>query len=159
MPADARPLCWSGGGTPAEGAEVVLGTGDNFAFTAVEDDQPLVLFRGLQGGVHFFVLARISGLTANVDDEEPQAWPATWFEAYDEGGNKLSLQTCSYPTPYSDAGDGTYRLSYVRILQLDNDYIPAIYGQRVRLVVEVLDAEGRYARSERWVIATEETED
>ena len=149
---DARPLCYSGGGTPTPGAEVELGA-HREGFAVLDEDDDFELHQGTQGGFHFFGQARIRGLAAGDREQPPESNPATWFRAFTEDGTDITLRPCAYPVAYEMNQDGEYVLPYAPILQIENRVVPGIYGQRVRITVEVMDGEGRYARDERWVIA------
>jgi hypothetical protein len=149
---DARPLCYSGGGTPTPGAEVELGA-HRSGYIVLNENDELQLFQGSQGGHHFFAHARIRGLSAGDPEQPPETNPATFFHAFTEDGTDITVRPCAYPLAYEMNEDGDYVLPYPPILQIENRVVPEIYGQRVRITVEVTDGEGRYARDERWVIA------
>lgn len=148
---DARALCYSGGGTPAEGAEVELGTGQS-EFVPVEDDDEVALFAGLQGGYHVFGNARVKGLDPGGAGLPSEANPATWFTVSREDGTVLNVSECAYPQSYREVDGDTYGLPYGRIVQVAARYVPDIYGERVRIKVEALDSQGRYASDEHWVV-------
>jgi hypothetical protein len=151
---DARPLCYAGGGTPTPGAEVVLGAfADGVGYTPLAEDDEMPVYAGPQGGHHFFVHARISGLSPGDREQPPETNPATWFTAYLEDGTDITQAPCVFPLAYELNADGEYQLPYPPILQIDSLQVPAIYNTRVRIKVEVMDGEGHYATDERWVIA------
>ena len=152
---DARPLCYSGGGTPTPGAEVELRTfRDGIGLVQVNDDEELSVFPGPQGGHHFYMHARIRGLSPGDRDQPIETHPATWFSAVlVEDGTNLTQAPCVYPLAYEVDEEGELALPYSPILQLNSFYIPAIYGKRVRVKVEVMDAEGRYATKQVEVTA------
>ena len=160
LPADAMPdapievRCWSGGGTPTAGASITMGTG-GVEFEPLEPEQGLPLYQGGQGGAHFFVHARISGISPG--DASGRTAPPTYtrFSIYAEDGTDMTLQPCDYPSDYIENSDGSWQMPYARIVRLASPYLTSIYGDRVRLQVEVQDVEGRYASDERWVMVTD----
>lgn len=155
-PPDAPPevQCWSGGGTATPGASVALGTGQT-AFVPIEAEQELPLYQGPQGGAHFFLHARIDGLSPG--DISGRTAPPTYtrFSIHGEDGTDMSLQPCDYPYRYIDNGDGSFQVEYARLVRLGTPYLTSVYGQRVRLQVEVLDGQDRYATDERWVVVVD----
>lgn len=151
---DARNFCWSGGGTPTPGASVELGTGPS-EFEPLDNEQDLPLFPGTQGGAHFFLQAKIAGLSPGERSGAREVNPSTWFSIHLENGEDITGLDCEYPRAYVESDGGKYELPYGRAVQIDPAYLETIYGQRVRVMVEVMDAQGRYATDERWVIAVE----
>jgi hypothetical protein len=152
---DARPLCYNGGGTLTPGAEVDLRTfRDGIGLIRLNDDEELSVYAGPQGGHHFYMHARIRGLSPGDPDQPTETNPATWFSAtLVEDGTDLTQAPCVFPLAYEVDGDGELALPYAPILQLNSVYVPAIYGKRVRIKVEVMDGEGRYATREVEVVA------
>lgn len=148
---DARTPCYSGGGTPTAGAEVELGI-DLAGFVVLNEDDEISLHRGNQGGHHIFVKSRIHGLSPGDPDQPPESNPATWFRAFTEDGDDVTVRPCSYPLPYELDAEGEYVLPRYEILQIENRVVPDIYGRRLRITAEVMDGEGRYARDEEWLI-------
>lgn len=148
---DARALCYGGGGTPTEGAEVELGTGQ-LEFVAIEDDDEVPLYSGLQGGYHIFGNARIQGMDPGNDSQAAEGKPATWFTVSREDGTVMNVSDCTYPLAYEELSGGRYELPYGRIVQVQARYVPEIYGERVHIKVEVMDGQGRYATDERWAV-------
>jgi hypothetical protein len=151
---DARPLCYGGGGTPTPGAEVEIRTfRDGVGLVRLNENDELSVYAGPQGGHHFYVHARIRGMSPGDREQPPETNPATWFSAYLEDGTLISEIPCVYPLAYETDEDGEQALPYAPILQIRSELVPAIYGQRVRIKVEVMDGEGRYVTDEVWVIA------
>jgi hypothetical protein len=138
--------------------EIELGTG-GLNFEPLEDDQPLLLVAGIQGGYHFVVNARIRGLLSG-DPSVPDALgnPQTRFTIFDEDGRQIDNMPRPYRLGYREIEDGWFELPSGRILQIDQQLVideglvPAIYTQRVRLTVEIRDARGTEASAELWVV-------
>ena len=152
---DARPLCYAGGGgTPTPGAEVDVGTfRTGVGFAPLQENDELLVHAGGQGGNHFFVHARIRGLSPGDRDQPLETQPASRFTVYREDGTDITVVPCVYPIAYEMNEDGDWVLPYPPLFLIQGGQVPGIYGQRVRIKVEVLDAEGRYATDEEWVIA------
>jgi hypothetical protein len=149
---DARTPCYSGGGTPTPGAEVELGIEDSDGFVALNENDEVQLHRGTQGGFHVFVLSRIHGLAPGDQEQPPETNPATWFRAFTESGEDITVRPCSYPLAYELDAEGEYVLPYPTILQIANRAVPDIYSQRMRITAEVMDGTGRYDIDEQWVV-------
>lgn len=133
-----------------ESGVVELGTG-TIAFEPLADEGELGLVAGPQGGFHFIVHARMQ-MMAPGNPEEPVSTPSTRFSAYLEDGTQIDLRNPAYRIAYEDEeGDGWFELPSGRILQIENQYEPGLYGQRVRVRVTVIDNQARYADDERWV--------
>lgn len=139
--------------------EIELGTG-GLNFEPLSDDQGLVLIAGTQGGFHFIVNARIKGfLSGNPSVPDELGNPQTRFSMFDEDGRQIDIMPRPYRLGYRAAEDGWFELPSGRILQInqqlviDEGLVPAIYGQRVRLTVDVRDASGTEASAELWIIA------
>lgn len=135
-----------------------LGTG-TVAWLPLAPEQELEVIAGPQGGHHFIVHARIGDLLPGDPTMPGQLGnPITRFAAFvDRGGGEqqIDLMFPPYRLGYGATGDGWYALASGRILQLDEDHVPGLVGQRVRLTVEVTDARGELARDERFVTAIE----
>ena len=134
-------------------AEVELGTG-TVTFTALEDGSPLAIVAGPQGGFHFVVHARARGIVPG----EPRnpglpSNPRTTFAAF-LGDEQVDLELPPYRLGY-EVNDGSFTLPSGRILQLEQEVIPGIYDQDVRITVTVTDEEGDTASDERTVRAYE----
>jgi hypothetical protein len=142
------------GDSGGSGGSVELGTGTT-AFEPVGEESELVLVAGPQGGHHFVVHARISGLDPG-DPSQPGlvSNPATRFSVTDEDGARLELEMYPYRLGY-ELVDGHYVLPSGRIVQVREAAVPSLYGSRAHIEVEVTDAEGQTASDGRWVIAVE----
>ena len=149
---DARTPCYSGGGTPTPGAEVELGVDNGDGFVVLNENDEIPLHRGTQGGFHVFVWSRIHGLAAGDQEQPPETNPATWFRAFTQDGEEITVRPCTYPLPYELDAEGEYVLPYPTILQIANRAVPDIYSQRMRITAEVMDGTGRYATDEQWVL-------
>jgi hypothetical protein len=135
------------GGTMA----VELGTG-SLDFEAIAAEQDLPLHAGPQGGHHFIVHSRASGLVPG-DPAQPgqQGNPQTFFKAFNEAGDQIDVMFPPYVLGYGDVGGGWYALPSGRILQMLEELVPTLYDTRVRITVEVEDAAGATGTDERWV--------
>jgi hypothetical protein len=162
--AHAAGACGDDGGPSADAGpqEIELGTG-GIAFEPLEEDQNLLLVSGTQGGFHFVVNARIRGfLTGNPSVPDELGNPLTRFSIFEEGGRQIDIMPRPYRLGYRAGDDGWFELPSGRILQVDQELVineglvPAIYGERVRLFVEVRDAMGTEAEAEIWVIAEQD---
>ncbi len=133
---------------------VELGTGTT-AFEPVGEESELVLVAGPQGGHHFVVHARMSGLVPG-DPAQPNLVgnPTTRFSVTGEDGARLEIDMAPYRLGY-ELVDGDYVLPSGRIIQVREAAVPSLYGSRARIEVEVTDAEGESAMDGRWVIAAE----
>jgi hypothetical protein len=144
-------------GPPQEG-EAELGTGTT-SFEELRDDDELVLVAGPQGGHHFVVHTRMSGLLPG-DPTMPGLIgnPSTSFTVEDEHGERLDLNMAPYRLGYepADEPDGAYVLPSGRILQIQQAVVAATYGTRVKIRVEVTDVRNATASDERWVLAVED---
>jgi hypothetical protein len=151
---DARPLCYSGGGTPTPGAEVDVGAFRiGIGYAPLQENEELSVYEGGQGGHHFFLHARIRGMSPGDPDQPLETKPATWFSLYREDGTDFTVAECVYPLAYEMNEAGDWVLPYSPIVQFTGGQVPGIYGKRVRVKVEVMDGEGRYATDEEWVVA------
>ncbi len=162
----ALPLNWGCGNeseSPDAGLETVeLGTG-TVSFEPLIENQELTLIAGLQGGYHFVVHARMKEMLPGDPSRPGQLGnPITQFLIFKEDGTRIDIRTPPYRLGYREATGGFYDLPSGRILQLDQDLVidqalvPEIYGTKVRLRVEVRDAQGKRATDERWIIAVEQ---
>ena len=142
---------------PPAGGEVWLGTGTT-EYRELEEEEELPLIAGPQGGHHFIVHARMSGLLPG-DPTMPGLIgnPSTSFTAESEDGERLDLNMAPYRLGYRDAGtEGEYELPSGRILQVQEERVAAMIGTRVLLRVDVTDVRGAVASDERWIVAGEE---
>ncbi|HTM19982.1 MAG TPA: hypothetical protein VL172_05730, partial [Kofleriaceae bacterium] len=115
------------------------------------------LHAGPQGGHHFIVHARASGLIPG-DPEQPgqEGNPDTLFKAFDEDGTQIDVMFPPYVLGYGDTHDGWFTLPSGRILQVSEDYVPTLVGTRVRITVDVQDVVGTTGADERWIHVIEE---
>lgn len=139
-------------------ASVELGTG-TVDFESLSPDQELELVAGPQGGYHFIVHARMVGLEPG-DPSRPGLPdnPRTSFGIHDESGTRLSPALPPYRLGYLEDEGGAHILPSGRILQIDDELVragrvPDLFGQRLRLTVELTDARGSTATDERWIVA------
>ena len=138
--------------------EIELGTG-GLRFEPITPDQDLLLVSGTQGGYHFVVNARIRGfLNGNPSVPDELGNPQTRFTMFDENGRQIDIMPRPYRLGYREGEDGWFELPSGRILQVDQQLVideglvPALYDQRVRLLVEIRDAQGTEASAEVWVV-------
>ena len=154
--------CRSAPGADAGPQEIELGTG-GLNFEPLSTGQGLVLIAGIQGGYHFIVNARIKGLlSGNPSVPGELGNPQTRFSIFDEDGRQIDTMPRPYRLGYRPANEGWFELPSGRILQInqqlvvDEGLVPEIYGQQVRLTVDVLDASGLEANAEVWVVAEQD---
>ena len=135
---------------------VELGAG-SIVFEPLADEDELILWAGPQGGHHFIVHARIKDMVAG-DWERPglPGNPITAFMAFDENDRQVDLMVPPYALGYRDRGDEWMYFPSGRFLRTEEAYVPELFGHRIRVVVEVQDANGVRARDERWIVAVHE---
>lgn len=140
--------CWPGPDDGAPLGEAELGAGE-VAFEALAPDQEVVLIHGPQGGYHVNVWPRVRGMVV-ADDGSID----TLFSAYVEEGDEVDLFECPHNAAYvADPAGGDYLMTRSNIpLIVLNERVPDIDGHSLLLRVEMVDAEGRYARDERRVV-------
>jgi hypothetical protein len=138
--------------TPAD-AWVELGTGA-VDFEELPDEGDIVLVSGPQGGHHFVVSARMHGLQPG-DPSMPgtQQNPATRFSVWNEEGVQIDVQPPPYRLGYEEVSDGVYALPGGHIIQVEEEFVPALVGARVQIRVELEDATGARVTDDRWVVA------
>jgi len=135
-------------------ARIELGTG-TVEFEPLADGTSLEVVAGPQGGFHFVVHARAEGIVPG-DPASPgvPGNPSTTFAAYLDGV-QVDLDLPPYRLGYQDLGADGYALPSGRILQLQQEVIPDIYGRDVRITVTVRDRDGDSAEDERVIRAVE----
>jgi hypothetical protein len=145
------PLIFLASGCGENDATVELGTG-TVNFEPLEDGDELVVVAGPQGGYHFVVHARATGLAAG-DPTMPgiPANPRTRFSAILDG-EEVDMEQSPYRLGYEQEGDFQV-LPSGRILRLLDEIVPAIHGREVVLTVTVEDSEGDTASDERLILA------
>jgi hypothetical protein len=147
----------SEGDEPAD-SRVELGTGTT-TFEVLEQESPLILVAGPQGGHHFVVHARMWGMDPGDPTMPGQIEnPATRFTVSDEEGEPIELEVAPYRLGYERDGDD-FVLPSGRIVQVRESAVPNLYGARAYIRVEVTDAEGETASDGRWVMAIEQPRD
>ena len=152
--------CYAGGmpgSAEARGSiELGWGTGD---FRPIEPDQTLTLKPGPASPHYFEIQTRIADLEpGNADDRDDASNPHTLVSVFDEDGDQVDRGQCGVSLPYRADGESSYSLiSAWRQVQVERDFVEQADGARARLVAEILDADGGYARDEVWV--TVEVED
>ncbi len=129
---------------PTASVEIGTGQGD---FEPIAAESDLVLHQGPQGGHHFFLHARMQGLSP--------ADPTTRFSVWNESGDEVDI-VGPFQVTYEDSGDGTYVLPNGIAVQVDEDQVGAITGARVRVKVDLTDVESTQASDDRWVHAVAE---
>jgi len=150
------------GEDPPKGpATIEIGTGA-LDFEPLAEGQELGIIAGPQGGYHFIINARIHDLLpGNPSTPGELGNPQTRFAIYLEDGTEVEAPVSPYRLGYREDVDGWSVLPSGRILQLDQDrvvqdnLIPNIYGQDVRLEVKIRDARGDESSDEVWIVATE----
>ncbi len=153
--ADARPSseCWPAADAPLKGS-IELGTGEG-GFEPMPDEVRLVY--GPQGGFHIVGHARITGLTpGNLVDPADPSNPTTRFRAIfvDTGESTnpdVSATSCGLRLGYQTSGSTATFPSFVEI-RYDVALAPSqIFDRDVRVIVEIIDSTGGYARDEKIV--------
>lgn len=126
------------------------------AFEALEQESPLILVAGPQGGHHFVVHARMWGMDPGDPTMPGQIEnPATRFTVTDEEGEHIELAVSPYRLGYERDGDD-FVLPSGRIVQVRESAVAALYGARAHIRVEVTDVDGETASDSRWVLAIEQ---
>lgn len=134
---------------------VELGTG-TVEFEPLVTDQDLELIAGPQGGHHFIVHARMQGMIPG-DPSMPGLVgnPATSFRVFDENDDQIDVMFPPYKLGYTEGTDGWFDLPSGRILQINEDDVPGLYGTRVRIDVRVTDVTTASGFDERFVTVIE----
>ena len=151
--ADAPPPCWPDPEPGAPEGEVELGLGGD-AFVPVAEDDPVELISGPQGGHHFILRSRTRGMLPGEDRSTK-----TLFTALTEDGEEIDIFECPYDVPYEPAADDFLLLREEIFLIIEEEHVPSIDGTPLLFRVEVIDADGRYARDERMLTATNAIEE
>lgn len=139
-------------GPPPGGAEVELGIGAVEFEPLIGDGPEVVLEAGPQGGHHFIVNCRIRGFLPG-DPTMPGLVgnPSTRFSAFQIDGTQIDLMFPPYRLGYAEQPDGFYHLPSGRILQVDDELVDDLYGESIRIEVEVRDAREAAATDERTI--------
>jgi hypothetical protein len=147
--------CWPvESSTP--GGEIEVGTGVD-EYVAMPDELPLVF--GEQMGYHITARARMRGMdpgTLNdaVDANKRNPRSKFWAIAL-EDDSQINFGPCGYRIYYEPAadGDGYVFPTYIEVrfdtaLQLSD-----IVDKQYRVIVEVIDVDGKYAKGEKIITA------
>jgi ferredoxin len=150
------PACWPLDRSMPKGS-VELGTG-LVTYKAMPDALELVY--GLQGGFHFEVRARMRGLEpGDTIDVLSKLNPLTRFQAFDDTGepieSNMKPNSCGATLGYPAAGDGDGFWFPPGQVRFPDGVTTGIFDRQYRVVVEIIDAFGGYARDEKLVIARE----
>ena len=133
------------------GGRCELGSG-LLAWQPLLAEQDMHIVMGPQGGYHFIVQARIAEMAPGDPATPGQAQnPSTTFSCFRADGKQIDKRYPPYRLGYGQSAAGWFELSSGRILQIDNGEIPALYGTRVRIALEVRDSVGHQAKDERSV--------
>jgi hypothetical protein len=146
--ADGAENCFPIDESRPEGT-VELGTGYD-EWRPMESEEHL--YFGIQGGFHFLVNARLRGL-------DPGTFPRAWSECnaktriqgyFVDNGNPINVgETCPFLFGYSPVGNDEYALTAGIELQFDTCLKDRdLFGRPVRIVLEIIDPQGRYAKDE-----------
>jgi hypothetical protein len=141
--------------TSTPGGEVEVGTGVD-AYEPMPDSLPLVY--GEQMGYHITARARMRGMNPGPrpSDVLSQLNPRSKFNAIPlDTGVPISNTPCPYRIFYEPApdGDGDVLPAYIEI-RFDTSLVLAdIVDKQYRVIVEVIDADGKYAKAEKVITA------
>lgn len=155
-PDEPESACWRVQSSMPKGS-VELGTGYD-SYLPMPDAVDLVY--GLQGGFHFEVRARMRGLEpGDTVDVLSQLNPSTRFQVFDLAGepinSSIAPDSCGTKLGYPPAGDGDGFLFPPGQVRFPDGLTTGIFDKQYRVVVEIIDAFGGYARDEKLVIARE----
>ncbi|HUS65671.1 MAG TPA: sigma 54-interacting transcriptional regulator [Kofleriaceae bacterium] len=156
--AGGDPDCWPTATTTPAGT-IEVGVGD--PFEPFEDEGPVTLTIGPQGGVHIEAQALMTGLEpGNPEDPGDPGNPFTLFTVTDEEGTELGAITCAFRIAYDPDEDV---MQHAVALFLRNDQVNPSnaedrLGTRIHIEVEIIDADLHYASNEHWVVVDEVSE-
>jgi hypothetical protein len=148
---DAGGDCWPVESSTA-GGEVEIGTGP-LGFEPMPEAVQFIL--GTQGGTFLSVHARLRGLEpGNPDDLLDPTNPRTRFSAVLFDGTEVARE-CPGTVGYEPSEENSY---FERKRAQNLEFLPFELGQKafdtdITLIVEVIDAQGRYARDEKTAFA------
>jgi hypothetical protein len=147
--------CWPIDNT-TPGGEIEVGTGVD-AYAPMPDSLPLVF--GDQQGYHITARARIRGMNPGVVGDllnENELNPRTKYWAIAlENEAQIGVVPCPYQIFYEPAqdGDGSVFPAYVEIRFDVALTLQDIVDKQYRVIVEVIDADGKYAKGEKVITA------
>jgi len=146
---DAGPAGFDAGDAPPM---VELGTGET-EFVPLTEGQELEYIRGPQNGFHFFGSMRVSGVDpGNPDDLSDPRNPTTEFQVF-RGAERVDLMASRYVQGLDPATGADGHAMIGRLVILDNDEVPTLEGEMVRITVTVTDADGTSVSDERTIVA------
>lgn len=153
-PIDAPPgPCWPIDGTTPRGT-IQLGADDEGAFVPMPDELHVIF--GPQGGFHMPVHARATSIApGNPADIFDPGNPRTRFLAsFAATGERITLSDCGIRLGYKPANGSAYDLVYGHAVLFDVLLSESqVFDQQVRIVLEIIDSSGGYAKDEK-VITT-----
>jgi hypothetical protein len=138
------------------GGEVEVGTGVD-AYQPMPDELPLVF--GDQQGYHITARARIRGMNPGMVGDvlnQNKKNPGTKFWAIALADQaQIGVSPCPYRIFYEPAGDadGDVFPFYVEIRFDTSLQLADIVDKQYRVIVEVIDADGMYAKGEKVITA------
>jgi hypothetical protein len=144
--------CGEDGGDAACRATAEIGTG-TLEFEALLPEADLEVVVGPQGGHHFILHARMTGL----DPGQPAlpgdaSNPRTAFTTF-RGEERVSLDQPPYRLGYEESAGGELALPGGRIVPFDEAFVAELDGARLDVTVEITDVDGDCATDRRTVIA------
>jgi hypothetical protein len=135
-----------------------VGTGAT-AFEPLVPEQILPLHPGAQGCCHFYVHARMIGMNPGMGGVRHCGNPLTLFGATLDSGEPVDLIECADIVGYVSSGAGdAVELPRGQAIIVNPDLLSTLPGRRVLVKVEVVDADGRYAVGEQWIVVGERIE-
>ena len=143
---DVLEPCWPAE-VPAVSATMTLGTGFE-QYESMITDQELRIIAGPQGGFHVWIHGRGTGFFPG--GETVAEKPRLMLHAY-HNGEKIDVYACPIRLSWVEQ-DGAYQLPQGQPLILRNDVVPSLDGERIRVVGELLDRDGKYATDEREIV-------
>lgn len=146
--------CWPDGVTQVPHGSLTMGGGRG-GFHELTDPYPLEW--GVQDGAMFVLQLRMTGYAPG-DPRVFDSGPRTRVRAYfDETGVPLArFSKCASRPPYVDNGNGAYELAAEIPLIFDTCWrADRLIGQRIRILAEIMDDDGRYVAETRVITAGE----
>lgn len=127
-------------------AEIGTGMVD---FEPIADGERFPLIAGPQGGHHFVLHSRMSGLApGDVSNPGDPDNPSTFFMVINENGDRVEFLSEPYTFGYEEAEDGWLKIRSARIVVVVQSMIDTLIDRPVRLRLEIQDVDGRVAMDE-----------